>query len=322
LGARTYIETHRRRRHSNRVLHGHPSPIFWQRGTVPVKEIMASREQSLRDVPKSLNLYVATPYWLPTNPDRCGFCLFPSEVYRGRGQLDTYLRYLEREAAMYRPFLAGTPLTSVYFGGGTSNLYAIQYGAHPDFHFQVSRDRFPGRYERGANVPRARGSDSDCKSLAASFARSSTTRRAGARGGRSQAGQHDRQGRTADRRRHGRLLFERHDPVDATALRRDDVERLDAATPPCRGRAGAERPARPSPGESSGYAIRPAMIPVRKTPSNVPAPPSIALSGYGQPEDRRRGADAGFDAYLVKPVDPEALLRALIDDEPTRGQLA
>jgi hypothetical protein len=29
---------------------------------------------------------------------------------------------------------------------------AIQYIAHPDFHFQVSRDGFPGRYERGANV--------------------------------------------------------------------------------------------------------------------------------------------------------------------------
>jgi oxygen-independent coproporphyrinogen-3 oxidase len=128
LGARAYIETHRRRRHSNRVLHGHPSPLFWQRGKIPVPEIMAARTASLRDVPKCLNLYVATPYCLPTNPDRCGFCLFPSEVYQGRHQLDTYLGYLEREADMYRPFLEGTPLTSVYFGGGTSNLYrADQY---------------------------------------------------------------------------------------------------------------------------------------------------------------------------------------------------
>jgi hypothetical protein len=29
---------------------------------------------------------------------------------------------------------------------------AIQYVAHPDFHFFVSRDKFPGRYERGADV--------------------------------------------------------------------------------------------------------------------------------------------------------------------------
>jgi oxygen-independent coproporphyrinogen-3 oxidase len=70
-----------------------------------------------------LNLYVATPYCLPTNADRCGFCLFPSEVYQGRHQLHTYLGYLEREGALYGPFLEGTPLTSVYFGGGTSNLY-------------------------------------------------------------------------------------------------------------------------------------------------------------------------------------------------------
>jgi len=29
---------------------------------------------------------------------------------------------------------------------------AIQYVAHPDFHFAVSREQFPGRYERGADI--------------------------------------------------------------------------------------------------------------------------------------------------------------------------
>ncbi|MGZ5040033.1 MAG: twin-arginine translocation signal domain-containing protein [Usitatibacter sp.] len=29
---------------------------------------------------------------------------------------------------------------------------AIQYVAHPDFHFNVSRQKFPGRYERGADI--------------------------------------------------------------------------------------------------------------------------------------------------------------------------
>ena len=33
----------------------------------------------------------------------------------------------------------------------------------------------------------------------------------------------------------------------------------------------------------------------------------IALTGYGQPEDRRRATEAGFDSLLVKPVDPAAL---------------
>jgi CheY-like chemotaxis protein len=37
----------------------------------------------------------------------------------------------------------------------------------------------------------------------------------------------------------------------------------------------------------------------------------VALTGYGQPQDRRRGIDAGFDAYLVKPVSPEDLARVL-----------
>jgi two-component system, sensor histidine kinase len=37
----------------------------------------------------------------------------------------------------------------------------------------------------------------------------------------------------------------------------------------------------------------------------------IALTGYGQAHDRRRATEAGFDAYLVKPVDRAALCRAI-----------
>ncbi len=37
----------------------------------------------------------------------------------------------------------------------------------------------------------------------------------------------------------------------------------------------------------------------------------IALSGYGQPKDRQRAFDAGFDQHLLKPVDPERLLAIL-----------
>ena len=33
----------------------------------------------------------------------------------------------------------------------------------------------------------------------------------------------------------------------------------------------------------------------------------IALTGYGQDEDRRRSREAGFDLHLVKPVTPETL---------------
>jgi CheY-like chemotaxis protein len=46
----------------------------------------------------------------------------------------------------------------------------------------------------------------------------------------------------------------------------------------------------------------------------------IALTGYGQPEDRRRATEAGFDALLVKPVDPTALSDLLVTIEiPARG---
>src|SRR5262249_9182571 len=39
----------------------------------------------------------------------------------------------------------------------------------------------------------------------------------------------------------------------------------------------------------------------------------IALTGYGQPDDRRKALDAGFDAHLVKPVDLEHLSQVLAE---------
>jgi len=41
--------------------------------------------------------------------------------------------------------------------------------------------------------------------------------------------------------------------------------------------------------------------------------PLIALTGYGQPDDRREALEAGFDLHLVKPVDPDQLFGLLAD---------
>ncbi|MBA2593403.1 MAG: hypothetical protein M3495_16175 [Pseudomonadota bacterium] len=37
----------------------------------------------------------------------------------------------------------------------------------------------------------------------------------------------------------------------------------------------------------------------------------IALTGWGQEEDRRRTEEAGFNQHMVKPVDPAALMKLL-----------
>ncbi len=126
-----HIEKQRQRRQSNKVLHAHPSPLFWLEREVPVKEILFEQRVVNAAIRKRINLYVGTPYCLPTNPDRCGFCLFPSEVYQGQHQLDTYLKYLEREGRRYQQFFDGDELASIYFGGGTSNLYK------PDDYFKL-----------------------------------------------------------------------------------------------------------------------------------------------------------------------------------------
>jgi signal transduction histidine kinase/CheY-like chemotaxis protein len=42
----------------------------------------------------------------------------------------------------------------------------------------------------------------------------------------------------------------------------------------------------------------------------------IAVTGYGQPEDRRRALEAGFDTHCTKPVDPATLERLLSRPHP------
>jgi len=45
----------------------------------------------------------------------------------------------------------------------------------------------------------------------------------------------------------------------------------------------------------------------------------IAMTGYGQPADRVRSRQAGFDEHLVKPVDVAALIAVIHQTEPPRN---
>ena len=44
---------------------------------------------------------------------------------------------------------------------------------------------------------------------------------------------------------------------------------------------------------------------------NLPDLWLVAITGYGQSEDRRRSEEAGFDVHLVKPVELDVLVEAL-----------
>jgi CheY-like chemotaxis protein len=45
----------------------------------------------------------------------------------------------------------------------------------------------------------------------------------------------------------------------------------------------------------------------RRLRAAIPHVGLVALSGYGREEDKQRAKDAGFDAHLLKPADPERL---------------
>jgi CheY-like chemotaxis protein len=81
-----------------------------------------------------------------------------------------------------------------------------------------------------------------------------------------------------------------HDGVRAAERCRPDVVLCDIGLPGLDGYAVARR--------------------LRGNPATVQAR-LIAVTAYGQDEDRRRSHEAGFERHLVKPVDPDDLRRAL-----------
>jgi signal transduction histidine kinase len=65
------------------------------------------------------------------------------------------------------------------------------------------------------------------------------------------------------------------------------------------------------PGAMDGYEV---ARTIRADPS-LRAVRLIALTGYGEQEDRRRAEQAGFDAHVTKPADPHALLALVASSE-------
>src|SRR5690606_30218144 len=61
---------------------------------------------------------------------------------------------------------------------------------------------------------------------------------------------------------------------------------------------------------------------IRERPDELGRPLLIALTGWGQPEDRRRTREAGFDDHPVKPVDLGVLksLLAVVDGGHAGGE--
>ena len=139
--ALTFIESNLDKRQVNKIQHAFPSPRYWSETEVPVREVQADRQQvhaQGRGMP--INLYIGVPFCIQTDPGKCGYCLFPVEVFTGNVDLEIYYGYLQREVALHQEALRGLPLGAVYFGGGTSNLYK-----EPKYHrlMDLVLDLFP-----------------------------------------------------------------------------------------------------------------------------------------------------------------------------------
>jgi PAS domain S-box-containing protein len=87
-------------------------------------------------------------------------------------------------------------------------------------------------------------------------------------------------------------VFDGQEALDAAARSRPDLAILDLGMP----RLGGEEVARCI--RSAGWGGEMVLV---------------ALTGWGQDEDRQRSLDAGFDHHLVKPVDAAAIRRLLVE---------
>jgi CheY-like chemotaxis protein len=68
------------------------------------------------------------------------------------------------------------------------------------------------------------------------------------------------------------------------------------------------------PGGMDGYEVARAI----RADASLRAVRLVALTGYGEPEDRRRSKQAGFDSHVTKPADPQALLGLVVSPEEQR----
>jgi CheY-like chemotaxis protein len=72
------------------------------------------------------------------------------------------------------------------------------------------------------------------------------------------------------------------------------------------------------PGTLDGYQVATAM----RADPELRGVHLIAFSGYGQAEDKRRAAAAGFDDHLTKPVAPEVLGQVIAEGPGGAGPRA
>jgi signal transduction histidine kinase/CheY-like chemotaxis protein len=101
----------------------------------------------------------------------------------------------------------------------------------------------------------------------------------------------------------GHETFTAHDglaAVEAAATLDPDVVILDIGLPMLNGYEAARR--------------------IRAQQGQKRRPVLVALTGWGQDEDRRRSEEAGFDAHVVKPVDDAVLGRLLAELSPGRQE--
>jgi Coproporphyrinogen III oxidase and related Fe-S oxidoreductases len=94
-----------------------PMPIAQFDGHAPSEDLF----QELRMSKQPVGLFINIPFC----EQICRFCTLVKKV-PGQGEIPAYLSVLKQEISFYRRLLGETPISSVFFGGGTPSILSIE----------------------------------------------------------------------------------------------------------------------------------------------------------------------------------------------------
>lgn len=97
-------------------------PLYSWQDNVGDDRIFAAWKKVCLNKPQHLGLYIHIPYC----KQKCAYCRYFSLAMRNNDELISYVAALKKELFLYQEILAGIPIYSVYFGGGTPSLLSVE----------------------------------------------------------------------------------------------------------------------------------------------------------------------------------------------------
>jgi oxygen-independent coproporphyrinogen-3 oxidase len=97
-------------------------PLFLWKSIKSDRKILRAWREIVKINPEHLGLYIHIPFC----KQRCSYCRYFSVELQRQNDLEIYLTALKKEIRIYQEVFNKSPISSIYFGGGTPSLLNIK----------------------------------------------------------------------------------------------------------------------------------------------------------------------------------------------------